>query len=112
MESYRDYPARWGVLLTVFLLNISNNALWISFSAVTDKSANYYNKTLNDIDWLGSIGFFVGIPTCLASTWVTDYFGLRVAIHLGCILTFMGGLVRAARWAFIDHVEVLKNCPK
>ena len=32
---------------------------------------------------------------CLISTWVVDRFGLRTAIFLGTILTFVGGLVRA-----------------
>ena len=31
---YRMYPIRWLVLLTIFLFNLSNNLLWISFSAV------------------------------------------------------------------------------
>lgn len=95
MEAYRDYNARWGVLLTVFLLNIANNALWISFSAVSDLSAKYYQKSFSDIDWLGTIGFMVGIPTCLASTWICDRFGLRLAVHIGAILTALGGLMRA-----------------
>ena len=82
METYRDYTARWGVLLTVFLLNISNNALWISFSAVADKSAEYYGKTLNDIDWLGTIGFLAGMPVCLASTWGVDKLGLRYLLQI------------------------------
>ena len=32
---------------------------------------------------------------CLASTWIVDRFGLRSAIYVGAILTFLGGLVRA-----------------
>lgn len=95
METYRDYKARWGVLLTVFSLNIANNALWISFSAVADLSAKYYKKDFSAIDWLGTIGFMVGIPTCLASTWICDRFGLRLAVYIGAGLTAMGGVLRA-----------------
>ena len=95
MESYRDYTARWGVLLTVVLLNISNNALWISFSSVTDVAAQYYGKEVDDIDWLGTIGFLMGMPVCLASTMIVDRFGLRSAIFIGTMLTFMGGFIRA-----------------
>ncbi len=73
----RDYPTRWGVLLTVFFLNLANNALWISYSSVATTSAEYYGKEIDDIDLLSSIGFFVGIPTCLASTWIVDSRGLR-----------------------------------
>ncbi len=108
MAEYRDYPSRWVILLAVFCLNISNNAIWISYSAVSDKSAEYYNKTLSDIDWLGSIGFIVGIPMCLASTWIVDQMGLRFAIFTGAILTFLGGLVRALSSfpGIGDHVDL------
>ena len=34
---YKMYPIRWLVLLTIFLFNLSNNLLWISFSAVSTK---------------------------------------------------------------------------
>jgi FLVCR family MFS transporter 7 len=95
MEQYKDYNSRWLVLWTVFLLNIANNALWISYSAVATSSAEYYERTIDDIDWLGTIGFLVGIPTCLASTWIVDRFGLRAAIFTGTIMTFLGGLIRA-----------------
>ena len=94
IQGHVDYPSRWGVLWTVFLLNIANNALWISFSSVATTSASYYEKSIDDIDWLGSIGFIVGVPMCLISTWVVDRFGLRTAIFIGTFLTFMGGLVR------------------
>ena len=77
MEVHKDYPVRWAVLLAVAMLNIANNALWISFSAVATQSADYYQKGVSDIDWLGTIGFLVGIPTCMASTWIVERFGLR-----------------------------------
>lgn len=77
MEAYQDYPARWSVLLAVVMLNIANNALWISYSSVATQSADYYEKEVSDIDWLGTIGFLVGIPFCLVSTWVVDRFGIR-----------------------------------
>ena len=32
---YRMYPIRWLVLLTIFFFNLSNNLMWISFSAVS-----------------------------------------------------------------------------
>ena len=47
-------------LKTVFSLNLSINALWISFLSVSDKSAAYYGKDFEAIDWLGTIGFIVG----------------------------------------------------
>ena len=92
VNQYRDYPSRWGVLATVFCLNLANNALWISFSSIATTAAEYYEKSVDDVDWLGTIGFIVGIPMCLISTWIVDRFGLRSAIFIGTILTFFGGM--------------------
>ena len=64
-------------ILSVFFLNIANNALWISYSSVADLTAAYYEKEISDVDLLSSIGFFVGIPFCLASTWIVDRLGLK-----------------------------------
>jgi hypothetical protein len=35
-------------LVSVFFLNISNNALWISYSSVADVTADYYEKEVPD----------------------------------------------------------------
>ena len=76
-KSYRLYPSRWGVFLTVIMFNLSNNCLWISFGAVSTKAAAYYEVDVNDIDLLTSIFLYVGIPCCFALTWIIDKFGLR-----------------------------------
>ena len=76
-DIYKLYPSRWGVFLTVVMFNLSNNCLWISFSAVSTKAAQFYNVTVDDIDLLTSIFLYVGIPCCFALTWVIDKFGLR-----------------------------------
>ena len=91
---YKKYKWRWLVLLTVTLLNLSNNALWISYSAVANVATDYFGKSVNEIDLLATISFYVGIPMCLASTFVVDALGLKTGMYLGTSLTFIGGLVR------------------
>ena len=64
--------------LSIFFQNLSNNALWISYSAVANVSADYFQKDVNtDIDLLSTISFYVGIPMCLVSTYVVDALGFR-----------------------------------
>ena len=108
---YRLYTSRWLVLLTVTLLNLSSNALWISYSAVANLAAEYFQKDdvnqvekirinfqisspLFQVDLLGTISFYVGIPMCLVSSYVVDALGFRSGMFLGCGLTFLGGLTR------------------
>ena len=101
------------VLLTVTLLTLANNALWISYAAVANVAADYFQKDVNtDIDLLSTISFYVGIPMCLIATYVVDAFGFRAGmfpmlssspdsctrnpgVWLGCLLTFIGAGVRA-----------------
>ena len=75
--NYRMYPSRWGVFLTVFLFDLSNNCLSVSFPAVATKAAEYYEVDVKDIDSLATIYFYIGIPGCFATTWIIDHFGLR-----------------------------------
>ena len=75
---YEVYPIRWMVLLSVTLLNLSNNALWISYASVAPVSADYFDKDINtDIDLLSTISFYVGIPMCIISTYVVDTLGFK-----------------------------------
>ena len=53
---YKVYPRRWSVLVTVALLNLSTNALWMSYPAVANVSAEYFDKDLNSVDLFGTIG--------------------------------------------------------
>ena len=69
------------VLLSVTLLNLSNNALWISYASVAPVSADYFDKDINtDIDLLSTISFYVGIPMCIISTYVVDAFGFKTGL--------------------------------
>ena len=75
--SYKMYSSRWGVFLTVLLFDVTNNCLYISFGAVGTKAAEYYEADVKDIDALSSLYYYIGIPCCLALTWIIDHFGLR-----------------------------------
>ena len=77
---YKVYRSRWVVLLTVTLLNLSNNALWISYSSVVNVSAKYFDKSANEMDLLSTISFYVGIPMCLVSTYIVDALGFRTGL--------------------------------
>jgi hypothetical protein len=79
--SYHTYPQRWLVLLTVTLLTLSNNALWISYAAVAPVAAEYFDKDVNtEIDLLSTVSFYVGIPMCLVATYVVDALGFRLGL--------------------------------
>ena len=76
-ENYRMYPSRWGVLLTVMMLVISSNLIWITFSPVSTKAAAYYDVEVGAIDLLSSVSFVIGIPFYFTSTFIVSKKGLR-----------------------------------
>ncbi|XP_023348071.1 major facilitator superfamily domain-containing protein 7-b [Eurytemora carolleeae] len=92
---YILYKRRWFILGSLAMLNLSNNALWISYSAVADVTAEYFKITADEVDLLGTISFMVGIPMCLVAAYITNTFGLKTGIYAGSVLTLLGGGVRA-----------------
>ena len=77
IDGFRIYNRRWFVLATVALLNMSINALWISFSSIASSVAFYYQVDPSGVDLLSGIGFAVGIPVSIAMTYSVDRLGLR-----------------------------------
>ena len=94
-SGYRIYKRRWFVLTTVALLNISTNALWMSYPSVTNIVSEYFDKSINAVDLLGTISLYVGIPCCLLVTFIYDYLVRRntfvKTVHLSSIRGLDGG---------------------
>lgn len=88
------YKRRWLVLTTVSLLNLSTNALWMSYPSVANVAAEYFDKSINAIDLLGTISLYVGIPCCLLATFIYDYVGFRGGLIFGTFINLIGGLLR------------------
>ncbi len=74
---YRVYRSRWGILWSTALMSVANNILWISFASVNTQSADYYEKSGADIDFMTTISFIVGIPVCAATTYTVNKYGLK-----------------------------------
>jgi hypothetical protein len=73
---YKVYHRRWFVLIAVLLVTLANNILWISYASVNSYASVYYGKEPSQIDLFTTISFLIGIPVCLASTWIVDRMGL------------------------------------
>ncbi len=43
--TYKSYPQRWWILISVVILTISNFAHWISFASVTSKSSIFFRRS-------------------------------------------------------------------
>ena len=69
--------SRIQILIVVALLNVSINALLLSFASIASDVAFYFENTPSDVDLLTSVGFGLSLPVCIINTWLSDRFGLR-----------------------------------
>ncbi|XP_051920810.1 solute carrier family 49 member A3 [Hippocampus zosterae] len=94
LRCFKVYKRRWFVLLVLCLLNCSNATLWLTFAPVADQSAQYFDVSLANINWLSVVYMVVSIPLSFATTWMLDTVGLRLTLILGSWLNMFGGIVR------------------
>lgn len=55
---------------------------WINFAAITNFSAEYFNATTDQINWLSIVYLVVTIPVGFLSIWVMDNLGIRATVTL------------------------------
>eukprot|EP01136_Pigoraptor_vietnamica_P017044 Opistho-1_new@61670 len=91
---YILYRSRWLMLFIVCVLNISNAALWISFSPIADITSAYYDRSLTLVNLLSQIFMICYLPLGFTSSWALDDKGLRYGVLIGAVLNFVGAWVR------------------
>ncbi|KAL5038624.1 hypothetical protein BDV3_006245 [Batrachochytrium dendrobatidis] len=95
-QEFQLYSRRFLVAFSVFLGNLSNSALWTTYSAVTPSASEYYGASSFMINILALVFLILYIPLSPVASWCLDVKGLRISIILGCWLTAVGAGVR---WA-------------
>ncbi len=71
------YKERWLVLLSIASLNVTINAMQMSYSAIATVATGYFNKTTSEIDLLTGICLAIGVPLTLLSTYFVDRLKLK-----------------------------------
>lgn len=91
---YRAYPWRWLMLLVLCLINVSNGTMWLTFAPIPDRTAVYYNVSVNAVDWFSITYFIVSLVIGLFSIFVLDKYGLKVSLYLGAMFNLSGAVLR------------------
>merc|ERR1712241_985890 len=73
---YRVYPQRWWILSTVVMLNLANYSHWVAFPSVAKTTAKHYDQDGETMDLIPTVSY-----------------GLGAGLHIGGILTGIGGLM-------------------
>lgn len=102
--SYTTYKTRWIVLFVLFLISLSNAVIWISYSPIADKAANFYNVSAKSINWFALIYLIVCIPFGFCAAWLLDTRGLRITLLLAAYLNVIGCGLRVLA-SFLERGE-------
>ncbi|EDV19708.1 uncharacterized protein TRIADDRAFT_32990 [Trichoplax adhaerens] len=98
-SSYRDgefvvYTRRWFMLLVICLANVGNAMMWISFASVADVTAEFYNVTSFQVDFLSLTYMIAFLVIGLFSSWLIDTWGLRIGVLFSVYVTLIGAVIR------------------
>ncbi|PAA46332.1 hypothetical protein BOX15_Mlig003841g5, partial [Macrostomum lignano] len=87
---------RWFLVLTLGLLNVSNAALWITYSAIADYTQLFYNVTADGVNWLALVYPLASLVFGLPTAYCLDRLGVRTGLLIGAIFSASGGAMRYA----------------
>ncbi|KAH3789896.1 solute carrier family 49 member A3-like [Dreissena polymorpha] len=93
-DGFKVYKRRWYILLVVFLLNLTNGMIWITFSPIADTTVPYYNITPFQVNILVLVFAIASIPLGFVASWLLDTLGLRLSLILAAWLNGIGSLLR------------------
>ncbi|KAF2400899.1 MFS general substrate transporter [Trichodelitschia bisporula] len=92
---YRLYKRRWFGLVQLVLLNIIVSWDWLTFSAVSKTSADYFHVSETAINWLSTAFFFAFVANTPATLY-TLHLGPRPAILAASALVLLSNWLRYA----------------
>lgn len=93
-EKYKLYGYRWVVLAVFMLINLTIQALWITYAPITGLAATYYGVSDLQIGLLSMSFMIAFIPLSIPVSWLIDTYGFRLAVSIGAVLMGVFGVVR------------------
>ncbi|XP_014661555.1 PREDICTED: major facilitator superfamily domain-containing protein 7-a-like [Priapulus caudatus] len=93
-SQYTVYKWRWFVLATLTLIAASNGMIWLSMSTVANYAADYYDVSLEAINWLSIVYFITTVILGIPAIYMLEHCGLRASILAAAWLNALGQLVR------------------
>jgi len=95
-QQFRVYKRRFFGLVQLALLNIIVSWDWLSFSAASKTSANYFHVSEADINWLSTGFMFAFLVSSPAVIWVLNKYPPKMAIVICSALVLIGNWIRYA----------------
>nr|XP_033773990.1 solute carrier family 49 member A3 isoform X2 [Geotrypetes seraphini] len=86
-----DHNWTWGGLI---LAHSGGHMLWLSFAPVADKTADYFQCSPTEVNWLSLVYLIITIPFGLVTSWILDTTGLKFSVILSSWLNMIGSVIR------------------
>jgi MFS transporter, FLVCR family, MFS-domain-containing protein 7 len=91
---YKVYKRRFFGFFQLTMLNIIGSWDWLSWSAVSTTSAEYYGVSTTAISWLSSSYLFAFVVICPFTMYVLHRGGPRPAIIIAAVFILLGNWIR------------------
>ncbi|KAL5471603.1 hypothetical protein EMCRGX_G029732 [Ephydatia muelleri] len=82
------------MLLALFVVNVSNGMMWLSYAPVPNYTATFYGVAENDVDWFSLVFFITSLLMGLAAIVILDTCGLTTSLYLGASCNLIGGVIK------------------
>ena len=92
--TYKAEPYRWVALFCVVPILAVTQLFWLTFSAISDTAAQFYNVTPFSIAFLSMSYMIIYIIMTIPASMLADKKGLRAAFITGAVITAVFGLMR------------------
>lgn len=91
---YIVYKRRWLILLVACLNILVNNMGWLTFAPVATYTAQYYDISIQSVNWLSTIYVALFIPGALLAAWLSHRHDTYALLATGVTLNAVGLSVR------------------
>ncbi|WWC63800.1 uncharacterized protein I303_106405 [Kwoniella dejecticola CBS 10117] len=88
------YKRRFFGLIQLSLLNIIVSWCWLTFSAVSRTSSEFFGVSESDINWLSTGFLFAFVIASPAALWVLNHKGCKAAMCVSAVLLVLGAWIR------------------
>lgn len=95
IEKFKVSPYRWVVLVLFMFVGAMTQVIWITFAAITDESAAFYDVSDINILMLSVVFMIAYLPFNFLACYLIDKLGLKWGTGIGVILTGVFGFLRA-----------------
>jgi MFS family permease len=108
-EQVRVYGYRWAVLAAFMAVNLTIQALWISYAPISNLAQQYYGVSATAIGALAMSFMLAYVPVSFVASHLINSRGFRFAAGLGALLAGAAGVVRGLvgphyTWALLATV--------